>query len=83
MPGKDDPLGQRATLWLDRDANEIARQRYFRAWLEQSGLPIESPGQVAMLNKQWEMAWAAAVAVHSFIAEGRLGPPVDDSPPAS
>lgn len=74
MPGKDDPLNQRATLWLDRDANEIARERYWHAW------HALNPTGIGNLDDRhtWDVAWAAAVAVHSFITEGRLGPPVDD-----
>ena len=80
MPGKSDPLNQRATLWLDRDANEIACERYFRAWFAQERQVFPGPGLEpnGFQRAVWDTAWAAAVAVHSFITEGRLGPPVDD-----
>jgi hypothetical protein len=73
MPGKDDLFANR-TLWLDREHMDVARLRFFQAWLAQSDLPIESPGQVAALRKQWEMCWAAAIAAFSFVQEGNLGP---------
>jgi hypothetical protein len=83
MSPKDDPLDQKLhalyanrTLWLDPEHMDVARERFFTAWLVQADQPLESVGHVGALRKQWALAWAAAVAAYSFCAEGNLGPPV-------
>jgi hypothetical protein len=83
MSKKDDPFDQQLhalyanrTLWLDREHMDVARERFFNAWLAQADLSLESVGHVAALRKQWELAWAAGIAAYSFCAEGNLGPPV-------
>jgi hypothetical protein len=90
---KDNPLGN-TTLWLDSKSMEIARERFFKAWLAsmrtdvtyrqwhtEDGSHVEvtqSTMSVDDARRTWDIAWAAAIAAHSFILEGRLGPPGDD-----
>ena len=85
MP-KDDLFANR-TLWLDREHMDIARERFWRAWLD--SVPrdqwVFSPDQrrvtvtsvqetTERMHAVWEIAWAAAIAAYSFCAEGNLGP---------
>jgi hypothetical protein len=89
MPGKDDLFANR-TLWLDSDHMEIARERFFEAWLRapRSGPPplIFQSGPMPHvqsrddLRREWDMAWAAGIAAYSFCAEGNLGPPIENEP---
>jgi hypothetical protein len=69
---KDSPLegasraGDR-TVWLDRENSEEARENYFQAL-------CASDPNAASQRRTWDIAWAAAVAVHSYINEGRIAP---------
>jgi hypothetical protein len=74
---KDDPLGQtqpKRVLWLGKENMAEANYNYFKAWIELSDQAITSPGQVAAIKAEWDLAWAAAIAAFSYIQEGRTEP---------
>jgi hypothetical protein len=79
--GKDNPLQYAAragdrTVWLDRAMSDEARENYWSAYLEHlRGMdqPIHPLHETADKHT-WDIAWAATVAAHSFIWEGRIKP---------
>jgi hypothetical protein len=69
MPGKDDLFANR-TLWLDREGMEVARERFWQAYRQSRPETVRTGDD----HHIWEVAFAAAVAAHSFIWEGNFGP---------
>jgi hypothetical protein len=75
VSGKEDPLNQQQpaprALYLGGENNEVARDNWWQAFQEYRGrqaLHDEAD------RRTWDIAWAAAIAAHSYVWEGRLGP---------
>ena len=69
---KDNPLEGASrfgnkTVWLDQATSDEARDKWFEAYCEIDASAVSQ-------RQQWDIAWAAAVAAHSYIFEGRIGP---------
>jgi hypothetical protein len=81
ITSKDDPLhsstraGNR-TVWLDRASSDEARDKYWSGYLEYlRGLEQPThPLHESADKHTWDIAWAATIAAHSYIWEGRIGP---------
>jgi hypothetical protein len=76
---KDDPLQQTRpaprALFLNRENMRDARENWWRAFCEAEGTTYESDNATARSRKDiWDVAWAAAIAAHSYIWEGRVEP---------
>jgi hypothetical protein len=73
MVSKEDPLkfssrtadGKR-TVWLDKEGMDQARESYWKAYAK----TLPDPSHVE--KRIWDVAFAAAIAAHSFVWEGKL-----------
>jgi hypothetical protein len=57
------------TLWLDAESMEVARDRFWKAWLSRTEHAPEG-----WHHEVWNIAWAAGISAYLYMAEGNLGP---------